>query len=97
MFTKEDNLKAVNPTVQRNAVLKATVDNLGKMETCLQSYDYGGAALYASKARALIELLELDDCGSIGGFDKERHQSYTPQERLRHRYLWLRDLPQGVP
>lgn len=39
------------------------------------------------KAEALIELLEIADCGSVGGFDKGQ-----PRPRnLLDRYEWLRN------
>lgn len=45
------------------------------------------ALKYAHMAEAIIECLEENDCGSIGGFDNGHHGSNSLEERLK----WLRE------
>jgi hypothetical protein len=55
---------------------------------------------YLARAEALIELLEIEDCGSVGGFGKKRNKNGElslqrddqPQD-LKSRYLWLKNMP----
>lgn len=51
---------------------------------------------YLCRAEALIELLEVAYCGSVGGFDVvgEMRQEKLPKYRkdLEGRYKWLRDV-----
>ena len=42
---------------------------------------------YMHIAEALIELLEVQDCGSTGGFD--RHQTDEQRDTLYDRFVWL--------
>lgn len=45
--------------------------------------DYSYRAFeYMYRAEALIELLEIHDCGSTGGFDGEESGLYSLEERL---------------
>lgn len=46
--------------------------------------------VYACKAQALIELLEVHDCGSIGGFDPETNPSVDGLYSLEERYAALK-------
>jgi hypothetical protein len=39
------------------------------------------SVVHAHKAEALIELLEIHDCGSVGGFDEGNHGLYSLEER----------------
>jgi hypothetical protein len=49
--------------------------------------DYSnGVTKYLFKAEALIEILEVTDCGSTGGFDKGQES-----QGLVERFLWLLD------
>lgn len=50
---------------------------------------------YMSEATALIELLEVHNCGSIGGFDSARGHSQQDGENyasLRSRLRWLKEM-----
>lgn len=47
------------------------------------------ASKYMQKAESLIELLEVQDCGSIGGFDKDNPVINTTGFSLYDRYLAL--------
>lgn len=45
---------------------------------------------YFNKTEMLVELLEVDNCGSIGGFDKGQKIPHgTPYERLKQRAHWV--------
>lgn len=55
---------------------------------------------FLTQAEALIELLEVEDCGSIGGFGTKRNskgklirQQDDPNQDLKSRYLWLKNMP----
>lgn len=50
------------------AMLNQYRDNLNQSTSV---HDAGQIAGYAHRAEALIELLEIHDCGSVGGFDPE--------------------------
>ncbi len=42
---------------------------------------------YQHKAQVLIELLEVDDCGSVGGYDRENPVKYETRNKLFNRFL----------
>jgi hypothetical protein len=44
---------------------------------------------YICKAEALIEILEIDDCGSVGGFDKMNPNKGIVKHLLFNRFLTL--------
>lgn len=46
-------------------------------------------AEYHNQAKALIELLEIEDCGSIGGFDKDSPLPKICKYELYDRFLAL--------
>lgn len=47
------------------------------------------ASKYAIQAESIIEILEIDDCGSVGGFDKESPVKIISGYRLYDRFLAL--------
>ncbi len=47
------------------------------------------AAKYTAKAEALIEVLEVVDCGSVGGFDLENPVTNETDFELYNRFLAL--------
>lgn len=49
------------------------------------AYAFERACNYAKKAEILIEVLEVHNCGSVGGYDKGQPFSYD----LLGRYEWL--------
>lgn len=51
---------------------------------------YHCAAEYAARAKGLIELLEVHDCGSIGGFDPE-DPNKGKRNSLESRLEWLKE------
>ena len=46
-------------------------------------------AKYYNKAESLIETLEIEDCGSVGGFDKENPKRIISGFDLYDRFLTL--------
>lgn len=48
-----------------------------------------GVTKYLFKAEALVEILEVNDCGSIGGFDTEIHADHRGAMGLYERFLFL--------
>lgn len=45
---------------------------------------------YFNRALTLIELLEVDNCGSVGGFDKrQKHPKGSGYDRLMRRGHWV--------
>jgi len=92
--------KPVRPFVTRTAVLKAVRDNLLSIEQWVRMRHWDKAAEYAARAEALIELLEVDDCGSVGGFDKLRRQLESlgrGPRNLQQRMEWLAGLDEEPP
>ena len=59
--------------------------------------DYMRALRYSISTEVLIEVLEVEHCGSTGGFEPKRNilriDSYPDnvEERLYERYMYLRD------
>lgn len=47
------------------------------------------AAKYSAQAETLIEVLEVADCGSVGGFDPENPVTNETDFRLYNRFLAL--------
>ena len=72
-------------TVQ--GVLDQIEDDLVSRDQWAESKHYDNAAEYQYKAEALIDLLEVDLCGSIGGFAPGQPPCYGVDQR----FVWLRD------
>lgn len=88
-------MKPVNQVVFRTIILKNIEKSLSAIKQWSEMQQWENAAKYAAKADALIELLEVDDCGSIGGFDAKRGQDRDRHWTLTERYDWLRKARQG--
>lgn len=89
--------KPVNRTITREAIVDRLQSALQQVDQWVAMKHYENAARYAAKAEALIELLEVDDCGSVGGFDKARGQNERMRQSLHDRYVWLTNLPVTMP
>lgn len=92
--------RAVDPvraSIERADILERIKRELGMAEQWdrQQTTHKAHSLEHACKAEALIELLEVDDCGSTGGYDKPRGQKGSLTMTLRERYDWLRFLPIG--
>ncbi len=68
-------------------ILTAIADNLASRDQWADHKNYDNAAEYQFKAEALIELLEVDLCGSTGGFAPGQ----PPCHGVDQRFVWLRD------
>lgn len=80
----------------RRVVLKeiaAELHSLDSFNVTLVSEQYQSLHRYQNavghyhRAEALIELLEVLDCGSVGGYDKGQTEAH--RRTLRNRYDWL--------
>lgn len=77
--------------LDRNLILKTIQDNLDSTYQWSQQFaekrinpDYSETAFgYMHRAEALIELLEVADCGSVGGFDQGEEGLYSLEERFK--------------
>lgn len=69
------------------AILEQIESELAQVDEWRDMDDYGRAAQYFNKAEALIELLEVYNCGSIGGFDKGQD---SDQDSVLERFAWLK-------
>ena len=79
-------------TVKRSTVLNAIFANF-QMATQWPANVEGKD--YIAKAESLIELLEVADCGSTGGFDDDNPRTSVTNHRLFDRFLTvLRKYPQ---
>lgn len=76
----------IEPT--RNVILKRIKSCLDAENQWAKSRSYEIALKYNAKAEALIELLEIHDCGSTGGFDRDDPNCRRHSE-LKTRYEWL--------
>ena len=52
------------------------------------SHDYPRQVEYSIRTETLIELVEVMDCGSTGGFGNGQEYGIEP-DTLFHRWLWL--------
>jgi hypothetical protein len=84
--------RPVRFSIARQTILDTAAECLAQVEQWSELHHFGSAAEYYAKAEALIELLEVDDCGSVGGFDRGRGQT-TPPRSLSARLKWLTSLP----
>jgi len=83
-------------TITFDTILRTIADDFRAIDQWAGDRDYSRAHEYAARAEALIELVEVQVCGSIGGFDSGQ-QTYQPpanrythvSDRLWNRYSWL--------
>ncbi len=93
---KAAGVKPVNPSIARATILKAARDAQAQVRQWSKSGDYARAAAYLAKQEALVQLLEVDDCGSTGGFDRLRKQ-LEGMRGLDARLDWLEGLEPKHP
>lgn len=94
--------KAINPVksaISRKVILDEIRIALEQSELYtarapdqISDHDLQMALKWRTQAETLIELLEVDDCGSKGGFDEKRGQIRKHPYSLRDRYEWLFNL-----
>ena len=79
------------PQPSRKVILKDIQDNLEQAKQWgNHPYDLdwvAQSAEFLARAEGLIELLEVHDCGSSGGYDRGQ----PPARNLMDRYNWLRE------
>lgn len=73
------------PDVSRDILLKRIADHLVQVQQWAEIHSYDLANNYSLKSEALIELLEIADCGSIGGFDRDQPRALN----IFDRFDWL--------
>lgn len=71
----------------RKIILQEIFSNFQAMTQWLDEPD--NYAKYANKAEALIEILEVEDCGSVGGYDQENQNKLVSGYTLYDRFLTL--------
>lgn len=85
--------KPVNLSPSRYVILETIQQNLQQIEQWARPgmEHYANAHKYQSHALALIELLEVNDCGSCGGFDKgwDELKKQGVQPSLYNRFAFL--------
>jgi hypothetical protein len=93
------------PDVSRNAILTEIREHLDAVRSWGKFDDPSNSYKYYIKAEALIELLETQDCGSVGGFGKrigpkgeiqEQHNIQRYTYTLENRYRWLAEMSHGT-
>jgi hypothetical protein len=75
--------------IDRNKILRTIEQHFSNLIQWDRYIDYERTVVYASKAEALIELLEISDCGSTGGFDKKNPLTFTCDYALYDRFITL--------
>lgn len=68
-------------------VLNQAGGNLGSIKQWILMQKYERAADHHHRAEALVELIEVLDCGSTGGFSEGQNQAGT--QYLFNRWDWL--------
>lgn len=71
-------------------IFKEIEDALQQVDQWVEMKDYCRANKYSDQAEALIELVEVADCGSVGGFGNHTAQGITDKS-LAGRYSWLKN------
>lgn len=73
-------------------MLKYAEQQLQSQQQWARAEDFGRAAQYMHRAEALIEFVEIEHCGSVGGFGfwngKEQKQTKW-HHGLKNRLHWL--------
>jgi hypothetical protein len=87
--------------VLRVHILKAAKDKLGQASSWAKNRHYDYAFAYQEAAKALIELLEVQDCGIVGGWARKtiggrvlvQHEIPEYCNGLEGRLKWLELVP----
>jgi hypothetical protein len=92
-FLQEASLGTIGETrmkLDEPAVLATIAEHLECRDQWLESGHLASAMEYEFKAEGLIELLEVVNCGSIGGFDKGQPDARVVKDSTRERFNWLK-------
>lgn len=71
--------------IKRLDILKKIGEHLSQIKQWTRYNSYGHCAAYHAKAEGLIEILEIDDCGSTGGYDLNQPRAFN----IFDRWVWL--------
>jgi hypothetical protein len=77
-------------TIQRESVLRMIAKELTQMNMWAAVPDFDHAAQCSHRADALMNLLEKQDCGMIGGYDIDQPPPQLGIKGLNDRYTWLK-------
>ena len=84
-----------NQQPDRKKILEQIDRYLKQVEQHHKSQSFAYALKYHAKAEALIELLEGQDCGSYGGYDRDDPNCGKyygdSMQTLKSRFQWLKD------
>ena len=90
------NGKSARSQIDYDQVLGIIQDHLDAAQQWLGLGDFTRTATYQTKAEALIELLEVHNCGSVGGFDVCRGinqgHSMGHKHNIADRFRWLKEV-----
>lgn len=75
--------------MNRDTILREIEANFNCVIQWAKCFDYERASHYSSKAEGLIELLENEDCGSIGGYDDKNPNDRVCDNPLYNRFITL--------
>lgn len=76
----------VTSYVSRLVILKYILHLFGMLVQQLQSCQMDDAREYDAKIEALVEVLEVEDCGSVGGFDGKNPLQEPSDYKLLNRF-----------
>lgn len=75
--------------MDRETILREIEENFNSVIQWARFFDYERASYYSSKAEGLIELLEIEDCGSVGGYDNKNPNDKVCDNLLYNRFITL--------
>jgi len=87
--------KKTRKPIQYTTILKAAASCLRQVKQWEDMRDLGRALRYQTQAEALIEILEVHNCGATGGFDKVgtfAQDSEFGFQDLEARFKWLKEM-----
>jgi hypothetical protein len=82
----KESTQTAAPPIAREVILNRIGDEFGMViqwARCPGTWSRAAGAY--EMAKCLIEILEVEDCGQVGGFDKDQ----PPPRRLFDRWDWL--------
>ncbi len=74
--------------ITRDSILGTINEKLETIDSWKEGESWHYVLQYHNQAEALIELLEVSDCGSVGGYAKGQTEAH--RRTLRARFNWLK-------
>jgi hypothetical protein len=74
-----------------NGIVRLIENELANRQQWLDMNSLSRALEYENRALALIELLEVHNCGSIGGFDRGQQLKQSDKPSILERWEWLKN------